>query len=157
MVGVIGEEQVIAWLDGKVVNDVQRVTDDETEFNIELRLARLPLHVIKEETRGPIRLVSNTGFDTERTRNLMESDEDRNELLTRIGPVLAVTPGFYTFLDGEGTSCEFTDAHSIQLEHRIYPDGASRQAMMEGLMSLATAMRYLQNTVTMLLEARQNG
>ncbi len=39
----------------------------------------------------------------------MENDEDRNELLTQIGPVLAVTPGFYTFLDEEGASCEFTD------------------------------------------------
>ncbi|GAA0198021.1 hypothetical protein ACFFQF_14840 [Haladaptatus pallidirubidus] len=154
MVGVISEEQVVAWLDGKVVQDVQHVTDDETEFNIKLRLARLPLHVIKEDARGPIRLVSNTAFDTERTRKVMENDEDRSELLARIGPVLAVTPGFYTFLDEDGTSCEFADAYSIQLEHRIYPDGASRQATMEGLMNLATAMRYLQNTVAVLLDSR---
>ncbi len=39
MVGPISEQQVVTWLDGKVVGDVQRVTDDETEFNIELRLA----------------------------------------------------------------------------------------------------------------------
>ncbi len=156
MVGVISEEQVVAWLDGKVVTDVQRVTDDETEFNIELRLARLPLHVIKEERKGPLRLVSKNAFDTERSRRLIQNDEDRSELLARIGPVLAVTPGFYTFLDEDGTSCELADAHSIQLEHRIYPDGATRQAMMEGLMNLATAMRYLQNTVTVLVEAREN-
>lgn len=154
MVGPISEEQVAAWLDGKVVNDVQHVDDDETEFNVQLRLARLPLHIIKEDTLGPVRLVSNTAFDTERTRKLLENEADRNELLARIGPVLASTSGFYTFLDADGESCEFADAHSIQLEHRIYPDGASRQAVMDGLMGLATAMRYLRNTVAVLLENR---
>lgn len=157
MVGPISEEQVAAWLDGKVVNDVQHVTEEGTEFNIQLRLARLPIHIIKEETLGPIRLVSNTAFDTERTRRLLESEADRDELLTRIGPALAATPGFYTFLDAESASCELRDAQSIQLEHRIYPDGASRQSVMDGLMGLATAMRYLQNTVAMLLDTRRDG
>lgn len=156
MVGPISEEQVTAWLDGNVVNDVQHVTEEGTEFNIQLRLARLPLHLIKEDTLGPVRLVSNTAFDTERTRALLENEEERNELLSRIGPMLASTPGFYTFLDADGSSCEFKDARSIQLEHRIYPDGASRQAVMDGLMSLATAMRYLQNSVAVLIEARES-
>ncbi len=156
MVGPISEEQVAEWLDERVVSDVQHVTGEETEFNIQLRLARLPLHLIKEVPLGPVRLVSNTAFDTDRTRAIMENETERNELLARIGPVLASTPGFYTFLDAEGNSCEFRDAQSVQLEHRIYPDGASRQAVMDGLMSLATAMRYLQNSVAVLLEAREN-
>lgn len=156
MVGPISEEQVETWLDENVVSDVQHVSEEGTEFNFQLQLARLPLHVIKEDTLGPVRLVSNTAFDTERTRALMENETERNELLARVGPVLASTPGFYTFLDAEGNSCEFRDAHSIQLEHRIYPDGASRQAVMDGLMSLATAMRYLQNSVAVLLEARES-
>ncbi|WP_227354260.1 hypothetical protein [Haladaptatus salinisoli] len=150
----ISSEQVEAWLDENVVQDVQRVSDDETEFNVQLRLAQLPLHIIKEETWGPLRLVSKNAFDTDRTMLLKEDDRDRQELLTRIGPVLAATPGFYTFLDEESVSCDFAEAHSIQLEHRIYPDGASQQAVMEGLMSLATAMRYLQNTVASMLQSR---
>ncbi|WP_458204623.1 hypothetical protein [Haladaptatus sp. NG-SE-30] len=151
----ISSEQVEAWLDENVVQDVQHVSDDETEFNIQLQLARLPLHIIKEETWGPLRLVSKNAFDTNRTRMLVEDDQDRKELLSRIGPVLAATPGFYTFLDEESTACDFAEAQSIQLEHRIYPDGASQQAVMEGLMNLATAMRYLQNIIASMLQNRQ--
>ncbi|SIR15093.1 hypothetical protein SAMN05421858_1611 [Haladaptatus litoreus] len=151
----ISSEQVEEWLDEDVVQDVQRVSDDETEFNFQLRLARLPLHIIKEETWGPLRLVSKNAFDTDRTMELKQDDRSRQELLARIGPVLAATPGFYTFLDEEGISCDFAEAHSIQLEHRIYPDGASQQATMEGLMNLATAVRYLQNTIAVMLQNQQ--
>ncbi|WP_224450087.1 hypothetical protein [Haloprofundus salilacus] len=143
----ISSDQVRSWLDDQVVRDVQRVSSDESEFNFQVELSRLPLHVIKEETWGPIRLVGNNAFDTDDVRGLVENDEQREELLTRFGPVLAATPGFYTFLDEEGVSCPLAEAHSIQLEHRIYPDGASQQALMSGLMAIATAMRYLQNTV----------
>ncbi|EFW90342.1 hypothetical protein ZOD2009_19833 [Haladaptatus paucihalophilus DX253] len=157
MVGPISEEQVAAWLDGTVVDDLRHVSDEGTEFTIRLRLAHQPIRIVKEETLGPIRLVSDTAFDTEGTQTLLESEEHRTELLTRIGPALAATPGFYTLLDAEGASCEFADARSIRLEHRIYPDGANRQAVMEGLMALASAAQYLQNTVAVLLDAGRDG
>lgn len=147
MVDHISAEQVEAWLDDNVVNDVKRGSDEATEFNIRLKLSRLPLHIIKEDTWGPIRIVGKNGFDTDRTRALITDDDKRRELLASIGPVLAATPGFYTFLDEDDSSCEFAKARFIQLEHRIYPDAASQQALMEGLMGVATAMRYIQNTV----------
>ena len=143
----ISEEQVERWLDGKVVQEADRHADDETEFNMQLTLSHLPIHLIKEETWGPIRLVGKNAFDTEESAALLADDETRAELLSRIGPVLAATPGFYTFLDEEGSSCELAHAESIQLEHRLYPDGASQQALMEGIMAVATAMRYIQNAV----------
>lgn len=147
MVDHLSVEQVEAWLDEKVVRDVDRVSEGESEFNVQLRLSRLPLHVIKEDTWGPLRLVGKNAFDTDRTAAIIEDDERRRELLARIGPVLAATPGFYTFLDADGTVCEFASVHYIQFEHRLYPDGASQQALMSGLMDLATAMRYVQNAV----------
>lgn len=147
-------EQVQAWLDERVVIDVEETTGDETEFNLQLELSRLPLHVIKEETWGPLRVVSKTAFDTERVAAVLDDDEQRRELLARIGPVLAATPGFYTFLDEEGNTCEFADVHSIQIEHRIYSDGASQQALMNALMDIATAVRYIQNLIAAM---RENG
>jgi hypothetical protein len=147
MVDHVSSEQVDAWLDGKVVQDTEYVSGDETTYNIQLRLSRIPLHVIKEDTWDPLRLVGKSAFDTERTAALLDDDARRGELLARIGPVLAATPGFYTFLDSEGTVCEFADVHAVQLEHRLYPDGASQQSLMDGLMGLATAIRYIQNAV----------
>lgn len=147
MVDHISSEQVDAWLDGKVVQNTERVPESDTAYNIQFRLSRIPLHVIKEETWGPLRLVGKSAFDTDRTAALLDDETQRAELLTRIGPVLAATPGFYTFLDADGTVCEFADVDAIQLEHRLYPDGASQQTLMDGLMGLATAIRYIQNAV----------
>lgn len=147
MVDHVSAEQVDAWLDEKVVQDTEHVSESDAAYNIQLRLSRIPLHVVKEDTWGPLRVVGKSAFDTERTAALLDDEQTRGELLARIGPVLAATPGFYTFLDAEGTVCEFADVHAIQLEHRIYPDGASQQALMDGLMGLATAIRYVQNAV----------
>jgi len=85
----VSSEQVDAWLDEKVVQDTEHVSESDTAYNIQLRLSRIPLHVIKEETWGALRLVGKSAFDTERTAALLEDDEKRGELLARIGPVLA--------------------------------------------------------------------
>jgi hypothetical protein len=143
----VSVEQVESWLDENVVRNVDRITEPETEFNIQFDLSRLPLHVIKEETWGPLRLVGKNAFDTDRTRAIIEDDDQRRELLAHIGPGLTATPGFYTFLDADGIVCEFANVHQIQFEHRIYPDGASQHALMSGLINLAMSMRHVQNAV----------
>jgi hypothetical protein len=150
MVDHLSREQTEAWLDDKVVQGIESETTDEAEFNLQLQLSRLPLHVIKEETWDPLRVVGECTFDTERVAALVEDDEDRQELLVRLSPVLATVPGFYTFLDEDGDPCEFPDVHSILLEHRIYPDGATQQSVMESVMGTATAMRSIQNTAAAL-------
>ena len=119
----------------------------ETEFNLQVTLSRLPIHLIKEVKRGPIRVVGRSAFDTERARRLVGNEESRTELLDQIGPVLATTPGFYTFLDGEGEACELRNAETLQMEHRIYPDEATQQALMDSVMAIATGMRYVQNVL----------
>lgn len=147
MVDDITAEQVEKWLDDRVVQDVERTTDNEASFSVQCRLSHIPLNVIKEDTWGPLRVVGRAAFDTERTAAVIADPDQRYELLARIGPVFAATPGFYTFLDEEGSSTEFPNLDSIQFEHRIYADGASQQELMSGLMSVATAIKYIQNTV----------
>lgn len=143
----VSEQQVRDWLDDTAIRDVTRHADEDTEFNFQIELSRLPVHVIKEEAFGPIRIVGRSGFDTDRARNLLRDDRRRAELLEYVGPMLASTPGFYTFLDAEGTACQLRDAETVQVEYRIYPDGASQQRLMDGVMSIATSMRYVQNVV----------
>jgi hypothetical protein len=150
MVDHLSREQTEAWLDEKVVQGIESEATDGAEFNLRLQLSRLPLHVIKEETWGPLRVVGECTFDTARVAALVEDDEDRQELLVRLSPVLATVPGFYTFLDDDGNPCEFPDVHSILLEHRLYPDGASQQTVMDSVMATATAMRSIQNTAAAL-------
>ena len=144
---LVSEEQVRQWLDETVVQDVTDHTDDETAFNLEIQLSRLPIHLIKEESTGPVRVVGRSGFDTDHSRRLLREDERRGEFLRYVGPMLAATPGFYTFLDEEGLSCALENAETIQVEYRLYPDGASQQALMDATMAIGTSMRYVQNVV----------
>lgn len=143
----VSETQVREWLDDTAISAVTRHSDEESAFNFQVELSQLPVHVIKETEFGPIRIVGRNGFDTDAARTLLRDDQRRSELLQYVGPMLAATPGFYTFLDEEGTSCELRDAETIQVEYRVYPDGASQQALMDGIMSIATSMRYVQNVI----------
>lgn len=143
----VSEQQVRDWLDETAIRDVTQHDDEETAFNFQIELSQIPVHVIKEEPFGPIRIVGRSGFDTERTKALLRDDQRRGELLKYIGPMLASTPGFYTFLDPEGAACQLRNAETVQVEYRVYPDGASQQRLMDGIMSIATSMRYIQNVV----------
>ncbi|MFC4437227.1 MULTISPECIES: hypothetical protein [Natrialbaceae] len=143
----VSETQVREWLDDTAISTVTRHSDEETAFNFQVELSQLPVHVIKETEFGPVRIVGRSGFDTDAARTLLRDDQRRSELLQYVGPMLAATPGFYTFLDEEETSCELRDAETIQVEYRIYPDGASQQTLMDGIMSIATSMRYIQNVI----------
>jgi hypothetical protein len=143
----LSAEQVRWWLDETALQDVSEYSEEDTEFNLQVTLSRLPIHLIKESKQGPIRAVGQSAFDTERARKLLREEESRTELLGQIGPILVSVPGFYTFLDGEGQSCQLRDAETLQMEHRIYPDEASQQALMDSLMGIATGMRYVQNVV----------
>jgi hypothetical protein len=140
-------DQIRWWLDDDVVQDVLSHTEAETEFNLQVTLSKLPIHLVKVDERGPLRVVGQSGFDTERSRRLLRDGDSRGELLEQLGPVLASTPGFYTFLDEEDRATELRDAERLQFEHRIYPDEASQQALMDSLMAIATGMRFVQNVV----------
>lgn len=143
----VSGDQVRWWIDEDAVQDVTAHPGEETEFNLRVTLSRLPIHLIKAEKAGPIRVVGRSAFDTERARRLVREAESRAELLDQIGPVLATTPGFYTFLDEDGRSCRLREAETLQMEHRLYPDEASQQALMDSVMAVATGMRYVQNVI----------
>lgn len=144
----LSAEQLEHWLDDAVVQEITRHAEEDAEFNYQVTLSRLPIHLIKEETWGPVRVVGRNEFDTDRSKALLRDESLRGELLEYVGPMLAATPGFYTFLDDEGTACRFRDAETLQVEYRIYPDEASQQALMDGVMAIATSMRYVQNVVS---------
>lgn len=143
----VSETQVREWLDETAIRDVTAHTDEETAFNLQVELSQLPVHVIKEDEWGPVRVVGRSGFDTERSKDLLRDDQRRSELLEYVGPMLAATPGFYTFLDSAGESCRLRRAETVQVEYRLYPDGASQQALMDAVMAIATSMRYVRNVV----------
>jgi len=102
MVERITVEQVRSWLDPSVVGDITETSESTTEFNLELEVSQMPLHVIKEEQSGPVRTVGKCGFDTERVAALFDDERRQRELFSQLSPVLASVPVFYTFMDDEG-------------------------------------------------------
>ena len=146
-------DQIRWWLDDDAIQDVSSHAAEETEYNLQVTLSRLPIHLIQEDKRGPVRVVGRSAFDTARARRLVREEEPRTDRLGRIGPVLATTPGFYTFLDGEGEACDLRNAETLQLEHRIYPDEATQQSLMDSVMAIATGMRYVQTVLAVTLPA----
>jgi hypothetical protein len=152
MVDQITVEQVRAWLDSSVVSDVSKTSESTTEFNLELRVSQMPLHVIKEKPTGPIRIVGKCGFDTERVAALLENERQQRELFSQLSPVLVAMPGFYTFMDAEGRRCEFADLQTIQFEQRRYPDGTSQDLLMNDVITIAKGMRHVQNVVAVVRE-----
>lgn len=143
----VSAEQVRWWLDENAIQDVTPHSTEETEFNLRVTHSRLPVHLIPGEKRGPVRVVGRSAFDTERARHLLRDAESRTELLDQIGPVLATTPGFYMFLEEDDRACDLRHVETLQLAHRLYPDEASQQALLDGVMAIATGMRYVQNVV----------
>jgi hypothetical protein len=143
----VSVDQVRWWLDDSAIQDVTPHEDEATEFNLQVTLSRLPIHLIKERTDGPIRVVGRSAFDTDRAKAMLDDETSRTELLGQLGPVLATTPGFYTFLDEEGTACELRHAETLQIEHRLYPDEVDQQDLMDSVMAVATGMRYVQNVL----------
>lgn len=143
----ISDEQVRHWLDDTVIREVNRHDESERAFNFELELSRLPIHVIKEEQWSPVRIVGRNGFDSDDARALLRDDDRRSQLLQSIGPMLAATPGFYTFLDEEGAPAALRHASTLQLEARLYPDEANQQALMDAVMGIGSCMRYVRDVV----------
>lgn len=143
----VSDEQVRHWLDDAVIREMNRHGESGTEFNFELELSRLPIHVIKEEQWGPVRIVGRNGFEGEGAKQLLADEDRRSQLLRSIGPMLAATPGFYTFLDEEGAPAALRHATTLQLEARLYPDEANQQALMDAVMGVGSCMRYVRDVV----------
>ncbi len=143
----VSDEQVRHWLDDTVIREVSRHGESETEFNFELELSRLPIHVIKDEQWGPVRIVGRNGFEGEDAKALLRDDDRRSQLLQSIGPMLAATPGFYTFLDEEGAPAALRHASTLQLEARLYPEETTQQALMDAVMGIGSCMRYVRDVV----------
>ncbi|NHN48070.1 hypothetical protein G9464_10725 [Halostella sp. JP-L12] len=150
----IDKQTVRNWIDDDLVQRIEDVTDGDEAYNYLVQVSGMNFHIGRVRGTGPISVASTIEFDPETVALLMEREEKRRDLLTRFERVLTIAPGWYTFLDGAGNpGCNFTEMRSIRLEYRIYPDGASQHALMNGLIDMANALVFLRDVMTSLAEA----
>ncbi|MFW5896142.1 MAG: DUF2299 family protein, partial [archaeon] len=114
-------------------------------------VSNLIVHVVRRQPDGPLVVGQQIEYGEEIRSRIQSMDEgDRNELVARIRETLTAAPVVYGFHDAQGNNVRFGDVHRILVEHRIYPDGTSQQALMDGLIEVWKTMRYLDDLVTLI-------
>jgi hypothetical protein len=147
----ITAERIRGWIDDDLVEEVEAVPDEAAEFNLTVEMSNVLVHVIRREPDGPVLVGQQLEYGEEiRSRISGLSASERNELVARIRETLTGVPVVYGFQDERGANVRFGDVRRVLLEHRIYPDGLSQDALMTGLVEVWKAMRYLDDIVALL-------
>lgn len=144
----LNRERVEEWIDEDIVEYVEEISDEGSLFNYLVQMSGLNFHIGQTTPDGPLSIASTVQFDPQTLELLIERDTERKDLLTQFENALTAAPGWYTFIGGDGNpGCNFQQMQSIRLEYRIYPDGASQHALMNGLIDMANAVVFLRDTV----------
>ncbi|MEM4781659.1 MAG: DUF2299 family protein [Halalkalicoccus sp.] len=144
MTSQIDAEQVRTWIDNELIESVEPMPDEAAVFNLIVEMSGMMIHIIRRQPNGPILIGQQIEYgENVRTRIQELSEPDRNELVTRVREALMRTPGVYGFQDENGLSVPLSEMQLIFLERRIYPQQADQQRLMDGLVGIWKAMRYL--------------
>jgi len=144
------------WIDGDLVTNVERIQDEAAEFNLTIEISNILVHIIRRHPDGPLLLGQQIEYGTDIQSHIQAmSDPDRSELIMRIRETLTSIPVVYGFHDMNGKNVRFQNMYRVFLEHRIYPNSIDQQTLMNGLIDVWKAMRYLDDLVT-LIDAVEN-
>ena len=147
----IDADQVRSWIDHELVEDIERIPDDAAEFNFVIEMSTMLVHIIRRRPDGPLLIGQQIEYDDEIRRQIRGlSETERNTLVARIRETLTGVPVVYGFHDEHGTNVSFGDMHRIFIEHRIYPGGMNQHTVMNGLIDVWKAMRYLDDIVALI-------
>ncbi|MFB6301124.1 MAG: DUF2299 family protein [Halobacteriales archaeon] len=143
--------QIQSWLDDELVSEIEQIPDEAAVFNIAIEMSNLVIHVVQREPDGPLVVGQQIEYGQEiRERIQTMAEADRNELVARIRETLTATSVIYGFHNRDGANVRFRDVHRVLIEHRVYPEAATQQALMDGLVDVWKAMRYLDDIVTLM-------
>lgn len=151
MADEVSQELVRDWIDEDLVEDVESIPDEAAEFNFAIEMSSILLHVIRRQPGGPVLVGQQIEYGEDiqdRIRDL--SNAERNALVARIRETLTGIPVVYGFQDRAGNNVRFQEMSHIFLEHRIYPGALDQHSLMNGLVSVWKAMRYLDDIVALL-------
>ncbi len=141
--GELPPEQVRAWIDD-LVEEIERVPDEAAVFNFTVRMSGIFLHVVQRQHGGPLIIGQQLEFSKEiRTRIAEMAEDNRDTLVARLREALMEVPVVYGFQNEQGANVAFRDVERVLVEARVYSDGASQQALMDRLVAVWKALRYL--------------
>ncbi|MFB6129811.1 MAG: DUF2299 family protein [Salinigranum sp.] len=151
MTDPVDADRIRAWIDDELVEGIERYPDEAAEFNYLVDMSQMRIHVVRRRPDGPLIVGQQIEYgESIRTRIGDLSAGARNDLVARIRETLTGIPVVYGFRDANGANVRFDDMSRIFLEHRIYPDSIGQQTLMDGLIDVWKAMRYLDDIVTLI-------
>jgi hypothetical protein len=137
-------ERVHEWIDTDLVEGVDPVTDDHAVFNFLVQMSGVFVHVVRREPGGPLIVGQDLEFDDRIRERIAGMDPaKRGELLGRVREALMAEPVVYGFQNERGESVAFEEVHHVFVERRIYPDAAAESTLMDALVGVWKAIRYL--------------
>ena len=144
-------DQIYAWIDEELVDNVNQVPDEEAIFNLAIEMSNIIIHVVRRTPTGPLIVGQQIEYDDQIRSRIQElSRAEKSDLVTRIRETLTSVPGVYGFHDRKGNNVKFEDMHRVFLEHRIYSNTIDQQVLMNSLIDVWKALRYLDDIMALI-------
>ena len=119
-------------------------------FNFVVRADPVDVSVIGPDGKGPLVIESTVTFP-EAVLAAIREEPDR--FFAETNAILASAPGFHQFDDGDGDAAGVESFSAVVLRHYVYPDGASKHAVLTGVVDLLTAAIHLHDAGNRLANA----
>lgn len=143
----LNKEQIRGWLDEdlQIISRIERKDSENVEFRYIIWCKNFNINLFKTKKEGPLILASESMFPRKYLDVLQGSGQ--NHFISQVTSILTLTPGFYTFTDGDRNSTNLNNMEAIYLEHRIYPDSATQQELMNSIIDIFTALMYVHSII----------
>jgi hypothetical protein len=147
-----GYSEIGTWLgdlpDG-LVTSVGQLSDPDAEFGFVARAETAEVILLAPDGDGPLIIESTVTFP-EDVLSAIRARPDR--FFGEASAVLASAPGFHRLTDGEGDTAASGWFSAVVLRHHVHPDGASKHALLTGIVDLLTAASHLRNAGNRLID-----
>lgn len=147
--------EIGTWLSDlpdELVASIGQDPDSAARFSFVVRADPVDVHVIGPDGAGPLVIESTVAF-SEAELSAIRARSDR--FVRETSAILASAPGVHRFTDGEGGDADPGSFSAVVLRQYLYPDGASKHAVLTGVIDLLAAARHLQDAGTRLAEAAE--
>lgn len=137
---MVRPETIEGWIDDELVESIERTDADGDVFRYTVVFDD-EVEVRQEAENGPIIVEADYEFRDERRTALLADEDVRGTYVTNVVKILTDAPGFYQYFGPDGeVGVRIGNADVVRIHHRIYPDGASRQALMDSLTNVVISM-----------------
>ena len=143
----LNRERIRGWLDDdlQIISRIEEKHSEDVEYRFIIWCENFNINLFKPKEQGPLVLATESIFPKKSLDILQDSGQ--KHFIPQITSILTLTPGFYTFTDGNGNSTNPKNMKAIYLEHRIYPDKTTQHKLMSTIINIFTTLIYVHSII----------